>query len=99
MDNILIYKVKDDGKVSSRELLVSNSRKCIVGAKIYIRDRYFEDTNVLQTIIRKELGYTMGLDSSPDFTNLMSSNLDLTLQHPIDANEETINAIHSTYSK
>lgn len=98
INSVVVYRVDDDGKLSSRDIIVSNARKCIVGARIYLRNKAFEDEGVLQTIIRKELGYVLGLNSSSDFTNLMYPDVDMTLQHPLDANQEQIDAIDSLYS-
>lgn len=97
LNGVLIYWKEDDGKMSSRQLLVSTSRNCIVGARIYLRSTALEN-NRLQTILRKELGYVLGLKSSNDFTDLMFYNHEPTLQDPVDASEETINAIRSVYS-
>ncbi len=98
INSVVIQKVEDDGKLSSRDLIVSTTRKCIVGARIYLRNKAFEDENVLQTIIRKELGYVLGLNSSSDFTDLMYHDIEMTLQHPVDANKEQTDAVNSVYS-
>lgn len=71
--------------------IIINSKKCIQSAKIYINSNYSNyNIDVFETIIRHELGHVLGFYHTSDFTKLMYSNIENSVQHPVDVSEEEI---------
>lgn len=75
-----------------------NRDGCIIRAKIKINSLCADDFNKVQTIVRHEAGHVLGLSDSIDFTALMSSKIERTMQHPVDANEKEIAAVRKLYN-
>jgi hypothetical protein len=70
---------------------------CVMRVLIKIRKSCTSDPDVLQTIVRHEVGHVLGLNNSSDFTTLMSCRLEETMQHPVDATEEEVKAVKQLY--
>jgi len=70
---------------------------CIARAKIKLNLECAEDMDEFETIVRHEIGHILGLSDNVDFTSLMSHNIERTMQHPVDANDEEIKAVRALY--
>lgn len=70
---------------------------CISSVKMRISLMCAGDVNKFETIVRHEAGHVLGLSDSIDFTALMSGKIERTMQHPVDANIDEINAVKKLY--
>lgn len=69
---------------------------CIVGAHIEINNN-ITDLNMLQTLVRQNMGYVLGLVNNGILGDLMGR-FDDSFQHPLDATESDINEIKRLYA-
>lgn len=91
-----IYDISPDRSV--RSMLKFLESGCLVGARITIKDSYFiNDYNIFETIIRHSVGNLLGLANQVKPGTLMDYRIQKESQHPIDANNDEINAIKNLY--
>ena len=71
---------------------------CVAKASVEINTGCTERTDILQTIVRHEMGHILGLRDDIDFTTLMSYKIEGTVQHPVDANVGEVLKIKQLYN-
>lgn len=76
-----------------------NRTGCVGLAKIVAVAECVDSLEKLNTILRHEIGHLLGLKDTPDFTKLMSVRVENTLQHPVDASKEEIDAVIKLYQQ
>jgi len=72
---------------------------CLLHAVIRVGDSYIGDWEVVETLLRHELGHALGLTDSITFGRLMLGGLDDQQQHPQDAAPEEIEALKELYGE
>lgn len=73
---------------------------CFTKVRIVIsQDAFATKDGILETIVRHEAGHALGLAHSPAFSDLMFHSVEPTMQHPVDASSEEVNAVRDLYSK
>jgi hypothetical protein len=88
----------DYNTYSSREVYFSKPRQCTVGARISIQRHLSErDDGVMDTVLRREAGFLLGLDTTSDITDLMYYRIDTDAPHPLDASDEELTAVRNLY--
>ena len=99
--NSVSVQIEDSyyGALSSRRISYSKARNCSVGATIYVAENTLKDKDLLQTVLRKEIGFLLGLNSTSDFTDLMYYGVDQAVTgHPLEASDEQIAAVRALYN-
>jgi hypothetical protein len=72
---------------------------CIIGADIIIKDKCLKESpEVVETLIRHSVGNILGLANQIAPGTLMDTRIQLEAQHPIDANDEEIEAVRQLYN-
>jgi predicted Zn-dependent protease len=70
---------------------------CVTNAQIVVSDLYDSRPDMLQTVVRHEIGHMFALRDTIDYMSLMYRFVLQDMQHPIDVSDEEIKALKCLY--
>jgi len=87
-----------EGTANARAYYRTALNGCLVNVRIVVNPSGLDDTKLLETVLRHEIGHALGLrDQRIDNSRLMYYSIDRTRQHPIDATDVEIEQVQRLY--